>query len=38
MTIVNGHPNLVKMHSYRIFFVVVVVFVLNVMAPNYLLA
>jgi hypothetical protein len=38
MTIVNGHPNLVKMHLYQKIIFDVVIFVFNVMASNNFLA
>jgi hypothetical protein len=36
MIIVNGHPNLVKMHSYRNFIVTNTEFVFNVLASTHL--
>ncbi len=38
MIIINGHPNLVKIHSYKNFDVITTVFVLNVLASTHLVA
>jgi len=38
MTIVSGHPNQIKMHSYKFVVVVVTPFVLNAMASTHFVA
>ncbi len=37
-TIVKGHPNLVNMHSYRNFAIIVIILVLNAFVSTHLVA